>query len=86
MYVCVCVGQCEAHLGYVYDDGPPPLGLRYQINSASLDFEKRPWFEQPAISRTRRRYNIHRTLAQEFTFGLFNELLKDEKAMGMGSY
>lgn len=47
--------DCNSHIGHVFDDGPKPTGLRFCVNSASLDFKKQTTVWQFGVDfRTKR--------------------------------
>lgn len=42
--------NCESHLGFIYNDGPAPFHKRFTVNSASVNFAPKPWFEEPMFT------------------------------------
>jgi peptide-methionine (R)-S-oxide reductase len=50
---CHC-SNCAGFLGVVYSDGPAPTFLRYSLNSGSINFTPKPWWDDPSVYRKRR--------------------------------
>ena len=70
----------------MFVDGPKPLGLRFQINSASLNFESKEWFSIPKLDKeTTRKLNKEKEISAD---GLhhFYEFIEEEKRLGLTSY
>ena len=85
MQRCLC-SNCEAHLGFVYDDGPAPFGKRFQLNSVAINFTPKPWFTIPEF--TKEQWAAEKAKKQESIRGrkAFLTLIHDEKMMNFPSY
>ena len=73
----------ESHLGFVYDDGPGPFYKRFTINSSSVDFKEKPWFDEPLFNNKERMllhdYDAH----VDFVKSQRELVEKHEKALGI---
>ena len=78
--------QCESHLGQVFTDGPAPFGLRFQINSASVDFKLKPWWSIPATTYDQRREHALKQQASKVVNQKYKDILDDEERLGMTDY
>ena len=82
---CLC-SNCEAHIGFVYNDGPLPFNKRFQVNDAAITFEPKPWFKLPELSKeTVNKVKKHMKITKAGN-DKFIHLIHEEKKWSLPSY
>ncbi len=84
----VVCSNCESHLGFVYPDGPAPHFKRFDVNSRSLEFKEKPWFDPPMgrIDKEKARELEEKQRYTRWTRSEYDKLLEDEKKLGMSPF
>jgi hypothetical protein len=69
--------KCSAFLGLVYNDGPAPTFLRFSVNSGSVNFTQKEWFDDPLVYRERRKVILQKQKA-EMSLNIENRMRFDK--------